>query len=160
MTNRRTKRRYAHELYPHAEEFETRNLADEVPYLYARAIGFSVRGTGWFALPPKESVARTEEKINAEHIALLADAMHQGLTGQEAWAWVDQRLWTYGDAVYDRAVHYGVPVEQIKPYPCGPTPAHHDHVSAPDARGWQIVTDAPGPEEECQDCTEEVEPRP
>ena len=30
MTERRTKRRYAHELYPHAEEGETRPLEVEV----------------------------------------------------------------------------------------------------------------------------------
>ena len=32
----RTKRRYAHELYPHAGEYEVRPLAVEVPYLYAQ----------------------------------------------------------------------------------------------------------------------------
>ena len=35
---RRTIRRYAHEIYPHGNEGETRDLAVEVPYLYARAI--------------------------------------------------------------------------------------------------------------------------
>ena len=46
VAKRRTKRRYAHELYPHADEFEVRKLAVEVPYLYARAIGFEIEGTG------------------------------------------------------------------------------------------------------------------
>ena len=42
MSERRTIRRYAHEMYPHAEEGETRALAVEVPYLYARAVGLDV----------------------------------------------------------------------------------------------------------------------
>lgn len=33
-----TKRKYAHELYPHPAEGEVRPLAVEVPYLYARAV--------------------------------------------------------------------------------------------------------------------------
>ena len=47
MSERRTIRRYAHEMYPHAEEGETRALAVEVPYLYAKAVGLDVWGTGW-----------------------------------------------------------------------------------------------------------------
>lgn len=156
MTERRTKRRYAHEIYPHADEFETRELSTEVPYLYARAIGLDVQGTGWFGASSQEAVARTHEKINAEQIALMADAMHQGLTGQAAWEWACDRLWTYGESAYERAMHYGVPVELIKPYPCGEAPSHDDHTGEPDARGWRKVTRQPGPEDECPECTEEV----
>ena len=43
----RTKRRYAHELYPHADDFERRPLETEVPYLYARAHGIDIYGTGY-----------------------------------------------------------------------------------------------------------------
>jgi hypothetical protein len=154
---RRTKRRYAHELYPHAEEWQTRLLEVEVPYLYARAIGFDVRGTGWFNTEHKESNARTYDLINSQQIALMADAMHQGLTGQAAWDWADSRMTDDGSWVYERAMHYGVDPDRIKPYPCGPTPDHHDHLAAPDSRGWQTVTRTPGAEDDCEECTEPTE---
>jgi len=153
---RRTKRRYAHELYPHADEWETRPLAVEVPYLYARSIGFDMWGTGWFNAEHKERNARTYDLINAQQLALMADAMLQGLTGQEAWAWASERMTDDGEFVYDRARNYGVDPDLIKPYPCGPTPDHHDHVAAPDPRGWRTVTRAPGPEDACEECTEPI----
>ena len=82
-TSRRTKRRYAHELYPHAEEWETRALEVEVPYLYSRAIGFDVGGTGWFSkAEPTEMATRTHHLLDARLIALMADAMLQGLAGR------------------------------------------------------------------------------
>ena len=61
MTERRTKRRYAHELYPHAAEGDIRPLDVEVPYRIARAVGFDVQGTGWLNddVDPKLSVDRT-----------------------------------------------------------------------------------------------------
>lgn len=107
MTETRTKRRYAHELYPHPEnEWETRPLEVEVPYLYAQAIGWNVWGTGWFDLFPgayekgtpehKLSVQcsgyRTMLLIAHRQRALQADALLQGLTGQEAWEWAEERL--------------------------------------------------------------------
>ncbi|MFF2822639.1 hypothetical protein ACFVRV_06250 [Arthrobacter koreensis] len=160
MTNtsntRRTKRRYAHELYPHADEWETRPLEVEAPYLYARTIGFDLWGTGWFNAEPKESNARTYDLINSRQIALMADAMLQGLTGQEAWVWSSERMTYDGEFVYDRATHYGVDPDLIKPYPCGPTPNHHDHVAAPDTRGWRTVTRVPGAEVDCEECTDPV----
>ena len=152
---RRTKRRYAHELYPHAEEWQTRPLELEVPYLYARATGMDVCGTGWFDAEPKERGARTHHLVNAQQIALMADAMLQGLTGQEAWAWATQRMTDDGELVYERAVHYGVNLAQIKPYPCGPTPDHHEHCT-PSGKGWSTITRVPGTEDDCEECTEPV----
>lgn len=155
--SRRTKRRYAHELYPHAEEWQTRDLAIEVPYLYARAVGFDISGTGWFRNPGVESATRTMQMIAARKIALMADAMHQGLIGQAAWEWADSRMDDSGELLYERAAHYGVDTDKIKPYPCGPEPDHHDHYAAPDARGWQTVTRIAGAEGGCLECTEEAE---
>ena len=54
-----------------------------------------------------------------------------------------------GEWAYDRADHYGVPCDRIKPYPCGPEPDHHDHT------GHGIVTRIDCPESECPTCTEE-----
>lgn len=157
---RRTKRRYAHELYPHAEEYETRTLEVEVPYLYARAFGFDVGGTSWFDMRDEQletASNRTREHVAAKQIAFLADALLQGKTGQDAWAWADQAMWDYeGGVAFDRAVHYGVQVDQIKPYPCGPEPDKHDHVADPDANGFRFVTVIKTKESECPDCTEEV----
>lgn len=156
----RTKRRYAHELYPHADEYEVRSLSVEVPYRYARAIGFEVSGTGWFEMrgdPLKNAASgnRGMILINARETALLTDALHQGLTGDEAWSWAQERMDEAGEWVYDRAVHYGVHPELIKPYPCGPEPDHHDHKSSTgDVMGHGIVTRVQGKESECPTCCE------
>ena len=165
MTNRRTIRRYAHELYPHPDEGETRDLAVEVPYLYARAQGLVTWGTGWFdMLDPTQphdtrllAVSRTNELVTAGHLALLADALLQGLTGQDAWEWATPRAEgdVLGEWVWERGTHYGVDLARIKPYPCGPEPSHHDHMaSTGDVMGYGLVTRINCPESECPTCTE------
>ena len=158
----RTKRRYAHELYPHAGEYEVRSLAVEVPYLYAQAVGLAIFGTDWFdAFKGKGDKAgavlttqRTIAMIKAREEALLADAIHQGLTGDEAWEWAASRYDEEGGWVYDRAKHYGVPIDQIKPYPILDEPLNHDHYGPPDAHGWRTVTNVEGRESECPECCE------
>ena len=155
---RRTKRRYAHELHPHGEEFSVRPLEVEVPYLYARAIGFDVRGTSWFASISEVTGARSMQLLDARHIALMADAMHQGLTGQEAWAWAESRMDDSGEWIYERAAHHGVEIERIKPYPCGPEPDHHDHEEPIEGSNWSKVHRITGKESECEECTEPKEP--
>ena len=150
---RRTKRRYAHELYPHAGEYETRPLAVEVPYLYARMVGLDVFGTNWHEVPERAG-ARVAEYVAAVRLALLADAIHQGLTGDEAWTWANERVTEDSEIAYERAFHYGVATDRIKPYPCGPEPADHYHSGEPNVRGWRPSTRAPVPESECPDCTE------
>jgi hypothetical protein len=158
---RRTLRRYAHELYPHSEEWETRKLAVEVPYLYAQAIGHNVRGTGWFGMREGDaarlSAERTMALIRCRQIARLADALHQGMTGDDAWEWADAASWDYdGELMYDRAQHYDVDPEKIKPYPCGPEPDEHDHYGPPGQNGWRRVSVIKCKESECPDCTEEI----
>lgn len=157
---RRTKRRYAHELYPHPEEGEVRALAVDVPYLFARAVGLDVWGTGWFDLREGDgrmlSVERTLNVLAARETALIADALLQGLAGDEAWTWMQERMDESGEWAYERATHYGVPIDQIKPYPCGPEPDHHDHHDEPDAHGWRTVHRTDGKESECPDCTEDA----
>lgn len=156
---RRTKRRYAYELFPHAEEDETRPLAVEVPYLYAQAIGFELSGTSWSKVEPRSIGGdRVMHMIAARQIAFMADAMLQGMTGDEAWKWADERATDEtGEWVGERSGIYGVPYDDIKPYPCGPEPDHHSHMDEPDARGWRTVHRIPGKESECDDCTEPVE---
>lgn len=154
---RRTKRRYAHELYPHGEEWKVRPLEVELPYLYARAIGFDVRGTSWFDDHGRTAADRTMRMIDANHIALMADAMAQGLTGQEAWAWAESRMDESGEWIYERATHYGVKPELIKPYPHGPEPDHHDHDEPIPGSKWLRVHRIKGKESDCPDCTEPVE---
>ena len=160
MSERRTIRRYAHEMYPHAEEGETRALAVEVPYLYAQAVGLDVRGTGWYDdktdAGRDRDILRHIQLVAARHMALVADALLQGMAGQEAWEWADLRAWDEtGEWVYERAMHYGVPVERIKPYPCGPEPDRHDHMaSTGDVMGDGIITRIDCPESECPTCTE------
>lgn len=154
---RRTKRRYAHELYPHPEEGAIRPLSVEVPYLYARALGMEISGTGWFDVEPRSIAGdRTMQLIGDRKIAFLADALLQGLTGQAAWEWVENRAGDEsGEWTWERAEHYGVDGDLIKPYPCGPELDHHDHFDAPDVRGWRTVHRTAGKESECEECTEE-----
>lgn len=169
---RRTIRRYAHELYPHAGEYEVQPLAQAVPYLYARAIGHEVWGTDWHDLGntpesrrdedgnfrPEFRLAceRTNQMILARSAALHADALLQGLAGEEAWRWAEERANDEtGEWVYERAVHYGVPVEQIKPYPILAEPPTHSHFSSSgNVVGHGIVTTIGMSESECPDCTE------
>lgn len=155
MSDRRTKRRYAHELYPHADEWQARPLSTEVPYLYARFVGHAVHGTGWFAEIGPESVARTLAFIDSARIALLADALAQGMTGDEAWTWADQRVTDDMEVAWERAIHHGVPIDRIKPYPCGPEPDHHEHLGAVHPRfGWRESIRIDGAESACDACTE------
>ena len=158
----RTKRRYADELYPHPGEWEIRPLAVEVPYLYAQAVGHEIFGTDWFTVFKGKgdkvgavlTTQRTIAMIEARDRALLADAIHQGLTGDEAWEWAASRYDEEGGWVYDRAKHYGVPVKKIKPYPVLDEPDRHDHYGEPDARGWRTVTRVEGRESDCPECCE------
>jgi len=159
----RTIRRYAHEIYPHPEEWEVRPLEADVPYLYAIAIGLDLNGTGWHDAPrgdawAQEAVMTRCARLGTErHLALLADALLQGLAGQEAWEWATQRAWDEtGEWTWERATHYGVPCDQIKPYPCGPEPENHEHLGQPDTHGRRAITFAQGRESECPDCTEEA----
>lgn len=159
---RRTKRRYAHELFPAGDEWEVRRLAVEVPRLYARAMGFEVDGTGWYdllggSLEEKRQVgARTVQLVDARHIAFLADAMAQGLTGDQAWAWAEEHARDdSGELAWERAEHYGVRPQAIKPYPCGPEPQHHDHFTHQEDR-YGTITRVERPESECPQCTEPV----
>lgn len=154
---RRTKRRYAHELYPHAGEWETRPLSLEVLYLYARFVGLEVWGTSWFDVEPRTLAGeRTHHFIDAARTALLADALAQGMTGDEAWAWANERMSDEMAVPWERAVHYGVPVDAIKPYPCGPEPDHHDHYRPYGTGTAREVIRIPGPESECDECTEPI----
>lgn len=151
-TKTRTKRRYAHELYPHAKRDEVRPLSVEVPYLYAQAIGFNVCGTGWTADEAKPLVQpRFVILCMARERALLADAALQGLHGDEAWRWVHEHLDEGGEMVWDRAVANGVDPNKIKPYKCGPEPDDH-MCGAGLSEGWRVG--APGREDECPHCSE------
>ena len=151
---RRTKRRYAHELYPHAEDGEIRSLQIEVPYLYALAVGLEVWNTSWFDTSTPEAIGRTGRLIDARWKASLADALLTGFCGQEAWSWAARQVSDEtGELVFDRAAYYGVQIEQIKPYPCGPEPSKHPHIDP----ATHIVTYVPCAESECPDCTEEVQ---
>lgn len=109
-------KRYAHEFYPHPAEGTVRSLADDVPYLYARALGFQP-GDDWFDAPEPAKSTRILLMVTAREIAFTADALHQGMTGDEAWTWAQARAAEEsGEHVWERADLYGVPCDQIKPY--------------------------------------------
>ena len=160
---RRTKRRYAAELYPHAGENEIRPLAVEVPYLYACAIGLNVMETDWFEVLDREggvrmlAIERTNALIHASHLALLADALAQDLGGQDAWDWAGVRYSPDSDWIWERAEHYGVPIEQIKPYPVIEECSWHYHHVLHESGKFTHSIRIQAPESECNDCTEPVE---
>jgi hypothetical protein len=159
---RATIRKYAHELYPHPDEYEVRPLALEVPYLYAQAIGMEVWGTSWFDMRKGDgllaSAYRTHLLLGARQLALLTDALAHGMKGDEAWKWATERMDEEGSWVYQRATeNYGIDPNLIKPYPCGPEPDHHDHYGEPSPAGWRAVKRIDCKESECPDCTVEVE---
>lgn len=163
MTDRRTKRRYAHELYPHPTEFEVRPLSVDVPYLYAQALGYEVSGTRWYDMGTPEEARRSMERtmalIRQREIALVADALAQGMARDEAWQWAQERSnEESGEWIWERGVIYGVDPDAIRPYPCGDEPDSHDHLSERDARGFATVTRVQGKESECDECTEPVPP--
>lgn len=158
---RRTKRRYAHELYPHPAEDEVQPLAEAVPYLYAQAVGWDSFHSGWLDDKSPEGMRRGQDRImimiGIRAQALLADALAQGLTGQDAWEWAEVRNNPEGgEWIWERAVKYGVDPTAIKPYLIGDEPDHHDHIDPPDARGWRTVHSIAGRESDCPDCTEPV----
>lgn len=157
---RETKRRRAHELYPHPGEWEVQPLAEAVPYLYARAVGLDVWGTGWFdnrdenGAVTRESFDRTNLLIAARSAALHADALLQGLSGEEAWKWGEEHAADEsGGCTYERAFEHGIPTMWIKPYDCGPEPDHHDHYGPSSSNGSRRVFRIEGMESECEDCT-------
>jgi hypothetical protein len=157
-TERRTKRRYANDLYPHPEEDEIRDLSIEVPYLLSHAWGLRITDTGWTEVqPPARAGDRVAWHLEAARSAFLADALAQGLSGQEAWEWAAVRVTgdSVGEWLYERARHYAVPVSSIKPYPCGPEPTNHYHYAHGD---HGPTTRIPLRESECADCTEPIEP--
>lgn len=160
-TERRTKRRYAHELYPMAKEGEVRPLAVEVPALYASALGHEVWETGWFAGirtsgHRAEAADRMVFLVQTRQVAFLADALAQGLTGDEAWEWAaEYAAEESGELVWERAEHYGVRPEAIKPYPCGPEPGFHRHFADQENRSG-VTTRVDGPEDACPTCTEPI----
>ena len=158
MNSTRTIRRYAHEIYPlhHEDIGEIRPLAMDVPYLYARAIGLSVRGTGWLDAEGGKAGDRISMLIAAGETALIADALLQGLAGDEAWKWARERSNDEtGEWVWERAMHYSVDVRHIKPYPCGPEPEQHEHLTQESEGVWSSKY-AQCRESECPDCTEPV----
>ena len=158
IDSRRTKRRYAHELYPHPEEGEMRDLAVEAPYLLSHAWGLRIGDTGWQHVePPTRAGDRIAWHIETARTAFLVDALTQGMSGQEAWEWANARVTgdSVGEWLYERAEHYGVPVGLIKPYPCGPERIDHYHHSEGD---HGVSTLVPLRESECHDCTEPIEP--
>ena len=156
----RTIRRFAHELYPPAEEWEVRPLEIEVPYLYAQFVGINTWGTNFYNADAHDQIRRVQELTQITETALLADALHQGLTGDEAWRYAQAG----GDGqaanekAYERAEHYGIPIGRIKPYSIGPELTTHDHKSSTgDITGSGLVTVIDMPEDQCPTCCEPEE---
>lgn len=164
LEGRRTKRRLAHELFPHPDEGEVRSLAIDAPYELARAIGLDL-DREWHELldtrnraDTRAATERTSAFITAARLALLADALHRGLAGQEAW---EAAMGPSGDTldewVWLRACEHGIPVDKIKPYNILDGAKSHDHWTKPEGTGWwTLAARLPIPEDDCMDCTEPI----
>lgn len=160
---RRTKRRYAHELFPHPDEGELRPLSVDVPYFLALAIGLDTPDTSAFSdvVTPRELGNRIARMLDVQLIALLADALQLGLTGEAAWAHVPRDGEARAEKVWRRAEAHGVDIDLIKPYPCGPEPDYHWHEGERHYRnGFASValTRINVKESDCEECTEPIEP--
>lgn len=163
-TDRRTKRRYAHELYPHPEDGEPRALAVDVRHALAMAIGSQV-GREWHDLMSEggESARiasdRTMYHLALVEVAFLAVALADGLSGQAAWDWANSAR---GDEVdkllYDAAARFDVDWDAIKPYLIRSEPDTHEHWTPRNARGVKTLLEyrVPGKESDCEACTEPV----
>lgn len=166
MTSK-TQRKYAHELYPLAKEDEVRPLSVEVQCQYALAMGFEVEDTDWFDLIDGSDAekalafARTDRLVDQRMHAFLLDALLQGKSGQEAFGWASERADDEtGEIAWNRAVHYGVPVDEIRPYPVLAEAKRHRHWTPRNAHGCKVLIETVQiPESECPECTEEVEER-
>lgn len=164
---RKTRRKYAHELYPLAKEGEVRPLSVEVPCQYALAMGFEVEDTDWFDLVHGSDAekalafARTDRLVDQRMHAFLLDALVQGMSGQEAFAWASERADDEtGEIAWERAVHYGVRVDEIRPYPVLAEAHRHRHWTPRDAHGCKVFIETVQiPESECPECTDGVEER-
>lgn len=161
---RRTKRRFAHELYPHPEEGEARDLAVDARYLLAMAIGTQV-DREWHDLVSEggESARlasdRTMLHLATCDIAFLAVALADGRSGQDAWDWARRaRGDEYDELIYEAAERYGVDWDTIKPYPIRSEPDTHEHWTERNAHGSRTLLDyrVLGKESDCDECTEPV----
>lgn len=111
--------RYAHQIEPHPSEGETLLLDRLVRYHYAQALAWHLS----FA----ETIAETidgprmdyalAQYLGHSHLALLHDALAQGLTGQEAADWASRRHHSESvEIAWERAAHYGLNPDEIRPY--------------------------------------------
>lgn len=162
---RRTIRRYAHELYPHPDDWEVRPLAVDVRYALAQAIGTKIERE-WHDLidaggeSARLAADRTMYHLARCEIALLAVALHEGLGGEDVWEFAQERASDEVDTiVWEYAVKYGIDPDAIKPYAIRSEPDSHQHWAPRDERGWRTLLEhrVEGKESECAVCTEAVD---
>lgn len=115
-----TEKKFAHEIAPSPPE--TGGTLDEaLKHHYARAIGLDIADTDWVNAPPKVAGLRTMLLCETRLVAILLDALHQGMTGDEAWEWAWVRAaQPEAEWARARAEVNGIDPDLIKPYPCGP----------------------------------------
>lgn len=161
---RRTKRRYAHELYPHPGEGESRPLAVDARHALAMAIGSQV-GREWHDLigqggeSARVATDRTMYHLALADVAFLAVALADGLSGQEAWDWArEARGDEVDELLYEAAERFGVDWDAIKPYPIREEPETHEHWTPRNAHGTKMLLEyrVAGKESEREECTEPV----
>lgn len=110
---------YAHEIEPHPGEGETVPLDRLVRYHYAQALAWHLAfakliaddyASGELDLPLAQYLGHTQT-------AFLLDALAQSLAGQEAADWASVRNHSESaEIVWERAVHYGLNPDEIRPY--------------------------------------------
>jgi hypothetical protein len=104
--------KYAHEIARHPGEGEAFPLDDLARYHYAQAHAWYLAMDGGSDF----SLALTKY-LGHSHLALLHDALAQGLSGQVAADWASVRHHSESaELVWERAVIYGLDPTEIRPY--------------------------------------------
>lgn len=114
-------KRYAHKIVPHPEEGETKSLDYLVRYHYAQAQAWHLALVDVINDPgPRLDVALSQYMGHAR-MAFLFDALHLGMSGQEAADWASERNHSESaELVWERAYAHGLNPDEIKAYKIRP----------------------------------------
>ena len=108
---------YAHELVPHPDEGETKPLDYLARYHYAQAQAWHLAFADVIDDPGPRLDFALGQYLRHAHLALLHDALAQGMGGQEAADWASQRNHSESaEWIWERGVAYGLDPDQIRPY--------------------------------------------
>lgn len=108
---------YAHQIVPHPEDGEAAPLTELVRYHYAQAIAWHLAFAEAVAADPGGIDFPLSQYIGHAHLALLHDALAQGLIGQESADWASTRNDSEScEWIWERGVACGLNPDEIRAY--------------------------------------------